>query len=148
MYGLRTPAVLSLILARLGRGVGQFMLSVMLLNIFAATALSAQSAAQMAAAEDDLFASTLSVVICTPQGLRRITLDENGEPVDSNDDVSGNCVHCLPCHKGALQAISTENGLSPVVILASYRFSFDTGAALPPTSSRNRACPPRAPPYA
>lgn len=148
MYGQKQTAFLSLIFARLGQGIGQVMLAVLLLNVLATAALSAQSAADIAAAQDDPFALTQSVIICTPQGLKRITLDENGDPVENTDDGAGNCIHCLPCHKGALQATSYENGLSPVALLDSYRFSLDKGLPFPLASSCNRACRPRAPPAA
>ncbi|MBL4802273.1 MAG: DUF2946 family protein [Emcibacter sp.] len=141
MYGKQTTAYLSLIVARLGRGVGRFMLTVLLLNFLSTAALSAAAADRT----DDLLSSEQSFVICTPQGLKRITLDENGNPTEDGEGNLEHCVYCLPFHKGVISAAFTVTDF-PVVAPVSYKPLFAQYVSILPDAPLNTASRPRDPP--
>lgn len=147
MYGKKTAEYLIPFAARLGRGCGQFMLVVLFLNFLSTAALSAKAADMQNALEDDLLLGIQSYVICTPQGLKRITLDEDGNPVGDSDSSLQHCVHCLPFHKLAGGLISLEANF-PVVDLTSYKFPPVYDVFIEPLAALNATCPPRAPPLA
>ena len=143
MYGIKTTAFLSLITARLGRGVGQLVLAVLLLNFLSTAALSANSLRQ----EGDLLSGGQTVIICTPQGLKRISLDENGNPTQDNKGSLEHCIYCLPFHKVVASAAFPEIDF-PVVGPVSYKRDFARYVPHIPDAPLNAACPPRAPPLA
>ena len=144
MYGKKTTAFLSLIVAQAGRRIGHFMLGVLLLNFLSTAALSATAADRNA---DFLSASNQSYVICTPQGLKRITLDENGNPTQEDKGNLDHCVYCLPFHKGVIGTAFTAADF-PVVDPVSYRLFHAHDVLLIPDAPLNAACLPRAPPVA
>lgn len=145
MYGKQTTEFLSLTARKFGRGIGQFMLSVLLLNFLSTAILSASSADMRNSGQDDLLSGIQSVIICTPQGLKRITLDENGNPVGDNEGKLEHCVYCLPFHKLAIGSFSSEVDF-PVVDLASYKPRYAKRISSLTDMPLNMACPPRAPP--
>lgn len=142
MYGRKTIPYLTLIAARLGRRLGHFMLCVLLLNFLSTAALSATAADRT---EDFLSASDQSFIICTPQGLKRITLDKNGNPTQDDEGNLDHCVYCLPFHKGIIGAAFRAVD-SPVVDPVSYRLFPTHNLVLIPDAPLNMSCPPRAPP--
>ena len=85
-------------------------------------------------------------VLCTPNGVKRIAFDENGNPIKSDDGSQDNlCLFCLPFHKADATLMST---LEPIQI------AFNTGDRTPvalhdelllPFSVSKQASP-RAPP--
>lgn len=152
MYGKKATAYLSLIATRLGRGCAQFLLFVLLSNFLTTAALSAQSADLQKAVTDDFqsagfAAGVQSYVICTPQGLKRITLDENGNPVGDSDRSWEHCVYCLPFHKLAGELISYVADF-PVVDTTSYKLAYTPDVLIEPRSILDLSSPPRAPPLA
>ncbi|PCI34448.1 MAG: hypothetical protein COB54_01290 [Alphaproteobacteria bacterium] len=141
MYGKKAPALLSLILAHMGRRVGHFMLAVLLLNFLSTAALSATRTDMT----DDFLSGEQSFVICTPQGLKRITLDENGTPVSDDEASLEHCVYCLPFQKVVMGTAFNETDF-PVVDLLSYKLCYSYDVAILPDTPLKASCPPRAPP--
>lgn len=145
MYGKKTTAFLSIIAHSLGRRVGQFMLSILLMNFLTTAALSATNADMQAAANGDLLSGVQSFVICTPQGLKRITLDENGNPTQDDLAGSNHCVYCLPFHKVVVADYSP-----PIPFLeigsVSYKPRFAQAIIPLPDDILNTSSAPRAPP--
>lgn len=151
MYGKQTFAFLTLTAHRLARKVGLFMLSVFVINILGTAALSASGMApgmnSQDSLENDLLSGTQRIIICTPQGLKSITLDENGNPSADDKASPVHCVFCLPFHKVVAENISFE--LSPPVIdLISRQPHYTDNISLCPRETLNASCPPRAPPFA
>jgi len=107
MYGKNAFPFLSVIAARAGRGIGRVLLSVLLANFLSTAALSATNADMERARSDAAPAAAQSYIICTPQGLKRITLDKKGNPVE---DKAGPkyCIYCLPFHKVNISVFSVE----------------------------------------
>ncbi len=64
-------------------------------------------------------ASGEQIVICTPSGLRLITVDAQGQPVEQQDSTrEGYCVFCLPlvhAASGALAPLAVDPPPPPVV---------------------------------
>ena len=145
MYGKQKDIFLTSFATRFGRGVGRFVLFVMMLNFLSTAALSATGLNAQDTLNDDPFSGGQSYVICTPQGLKRITLDENGTPINDDKGNLDHCVYCLPFHKGVMETASPEAGL-PVVPLLSYTSAFPQDDLIIPADPLNDACPPRAPP--
>ncbi len=142
MYGKQNLNFLSLIVSRLGHRLGQFVLFVLLMNFMSTAALSASSMGM----KDDFQADTGSFVICTPQGLKRISLDENGNPVDDDKGRLEHCVYCLPFQKVALGSSNFEYNFA-VANLISLKPRYRHSISVTPDVPLNTACPPRAPPY-
>jgi len=143
MHGKQSTAFLSIIARRLGRGAARFMLASLLLNIFATAALSAASPGLQDALENDFL--TGSYIICTPQGLKRITLDENGNPVSGNEGKFEHCVYCLSFHKITIGSLSSEISYPVHDLIADKRlYSHDVSCHA--DAVLNMAWPPRAPP--
>ncbi|MCF8473139.1 MAG: hypothetical protein K9G26_00470 [Emcibacter sp.] len=84
--------------ARLGQSVSRFILYILLFNIFSTAAFSATSGNMGGLTADNLQSSVQTFIICTPQGLKRISLDENGNPVGNEDGNLKPCVYCLSYH--------------------------------------------------
>ncbi|MCF6216707.1 MAG: hypothetical protein L3J58_11110 [Emcibacter sp.] len=145
MTGKKSTAFLTFIAQRLGRKLGQFMLSVLLLNIFAAAALSATNTGLQDALENDFLSGVQSYIICTPQGLKRITLDENGNPVNPDEGKTEHCIYCLPFHKMVLDNASVEISYVDVGPVSHKPLGIYDVFHLPETPI-NITCPPRAPP--
>ncbi len=145
MYGKKTTAFLSIIAHSLGRRVGRFMLSVLLMNFLATAALSATNADMQASANNDLLIGAQSFVICTPQGLKRITLDDNGNPTQDDTAGSNHCIYCLPFYKIALTDSSPT-----IIFLQTVNVSYKPRYIQAIISFKNvvldTSCPPRAPP--
>ncbi len=145
MAGKKSTAFLTLIAQRLGRKMGRLMLSVLLLNIFSAAALSATNGGLQDALENDFLSGIQSYIICTPQGLKRITLDENGNPVNPDEGKSEHCIYCLPFHKIVLNNTSVEISYVDVGPVSNKPTGIYDILYLPETPV-NITCPPRAPP--
>ena len=145
MTGKKSTAFLTLIAQRLGQRLGRFMLSVLLLNIFATAALSATSGGLQDDLENDFLSGVQSYIICTPQGLKRIILDENGNPVNADESKSEHCIYCLPFHKIVIDNSSIDAGYVDVGMASSKHSGIYDVFHLPETPI-NITCPPRAPP--
>ncbi len=143
MYGKQTTEFMSLIAGRFGRGIGRFILFVLMVNFLSTAALSTANANS----DDNFLPGEQSVVICTPQGLKRITLDKNGNPTKGNEGRLEHCIYCLPFHKVIANTASLVVE-SPVLNPVSYRLYFPQYISLSPEAPLNTACPPRAPPVA
>jgi len=145
MYRTQPPAFLTRTAHGLSRRVSQFMLFILLLNIFANAALSATSPSLQDVLENDFLSGTQSYIICTPQGLKRITLNEHGIPVSGNDESkSEHCIYCLPYHKLAI-GYSAAEITPPVTDLIAAKPAYNDARYLL-DMPLNTACPPRAPP--
>ena len=74
-------------------------LGALLLNLIVGGLLpsSVAGAATLNAGSGEFFTT---VVICTPNGLRTISLDANGEPLPDQANYSEFCVFCLPLNDG------------------------------------------------
>jgi len=68
----------------------------LLFNIFNASFLPAVNAAGLS---DDLLSEGQVIVICTPHGMKRVILDENGIPREDTENISEYCSNCLPFNK-------------------------------------------------
>lgn len=98
MYGEQYSNSLSLTVSRPSHRLGQFVLFILLMNFMFTATLSAN----IMYMNDDFQAWADSFVSCTPQGLKRISLDENGNPVEDDRDRLEYGVCCLPFQKAAL----------------------------------------------
>lgn len=143
MYGKNTTAFLSLFAAYFGRRISYSILFILLAN-FLATSVHATTPSNI----DDTFqTSEQTFVICTPQGLKRITLDKNGNPVSDEKNSLEHCLYCLPFQKivinDAFLGDSFPNG-----DLFNYSHYYGYDDSMVPCPTLNASCAPRAPPLA
>lgn len=142
MYGKQKSNFMSTIVTRFGHRLGHFILCVLLLNFLSTAALSASTIGQ----NDDLQSDIQSYVICTPQGLKQISLDKNGNPVGDDTDRLEHCVYCLPFQKVALSSSDIDDPL-PLANLIACKSHFWQSVSIGADTPLDAACPPRAPPY-
>ncbi|MFC7049275.1 hypothetical protein [Emcibacter nanhaiensis] len=56
-------------------------------------------------------------VLCTPNGVKKIAFDENGNPIESDDSSQDNlCLFCLPFHKVDAALLTTVEPLQTVFV--------------------------------
>ncbi|NOZ42115.1 MAG: DUF2946 domain-containing protein [Alphaproteobacteria bacterium] len=144
MYGKET-SLLSLIPPRLGRRIGWFMLCILVANFLSTAALSAKSADLQYARETGSGAQ--SYIICTPQGLKRITLDDEGNPVGNDKAGLKYCVYCIPFHKVNITTFSVDV-VPPDIEFTLFKFYFTNNHLIIPRDILDKSRTPRAPPVA
>lgn len=124
--------------ARVGHHIVLFAL---LMNFLSATLLSVQNADAFPSVQN----GEQSYVLCTSRGLKRITLDENGNPVENPEDIPEHCVYCLPFYQDGGGLLSPQFDF-PVLDIAWVQ-SIPAWDVFPqPLIILDKSCPPRGPP--
>ena len=116
------------------RGVSQIMLSALLVLAMLGPKVSAVGHAIGGS-------QTRTIIICTGDGLREITLDKNGEPISESGIISDLCV----------QVSLEAGGADPTNLLVPFRppvipIAMVAGQIRPSRPFANRLKPARAPP--
>lgn len=96
MFLKRTHNVLSRFNQSRRKAYARLVAFALLFNILTASFMPAAMASSLA---DSLLTDSHVVVICTPQGMKRIILDEDGIPHEDPENTSEYCSSCLSFNK-------------------------------------------------
>ena len=118
-------------------------LSALILNLIVGVSVPMAEAGALTAVSDTELTST--IIICTPNGLRTIVLDANGNPLPDNKSDADLCAFCLPLNGGQCGTVNVPLAVvvsaEPQVRILSPEHVRQTRYSISLTSR-----PPRAPP--
>jgi hypothetical protein len=99
---------------------------------------------------DPFAAGGAQIVICTPSGLRLITVDAQGQPVEPQDSSrEGYCVFCLPLVHAASGALAPQGITLPAPPIALVQLAAgETPQSARPLPAEQTFAQSRAPPVA